>query len=103
MRSRRRPRRRARRRRSMSPAAGLSRGRAASLAHMSSGAAAYRKFQERGGVADLSARVKLALTGADRVRYLNGQVTSNVQKLAEGHTQPACVTTNRGKLCAEIM
>jgi len=52
---------------------------------------------------DLSSRVKLVLTGSDRVRYLNGQVTSNVQKLAAGQTQPACVTTAKGRLCAEVM
>jgi folate-binding protein YgfZ len=70
---------------------------------MSSMAPAYRDFQVRGGVVDLSRRVKLAFTGADRVRYLQGQVTSNVQKLASGQTQPACVTTSKGKLCAEVM
>jgi folate-binding protein YgfZ len=65
--------------------------------------AAYREFQWRDGVADLSDRVKLTLTGADRVRYLNGQVTANVLTLKPGETQPACVTTAKGKLCAEIM
>ena len=70
---------------------------------MSRPPAAYQEFQTRGGFADLSARVKLVLTGADRVRYLNGQVTSNVQKLAPGQTQPACVTTAKGRLCAEIL
>jgi folate-binding protein YgfZ len=54
-------------------------------------------------MADLSRRVKLFLSGADRVRYLNGQVTSNVSQLAPGHSQPACVTTAKGKLCAEVM
>lgn len=62
----------------------------------------YRRFLEVGGIADLSGRVKLRLTGADRVRYLNGQVTSNVQKLASGAAQPACVTTAKGRLCADI-
>jgi folate-binding protein YgfZ len=70
---------------------------------MSSPAERYREFLERGGVADLSDRVKLRLTGADRVRYLNGQVTSNVSALAADKTQPACVTTAKGKLCAEVM
>ncbi len=70
---------------------------------MSSSRAAYLSLQTRGGIADLSERLKLRLTGADRVRYLNGQVTSNVQKLALGHTQPACVTTAKGKLCADIL
>ena len=70
---------------------------------MSSLPAAYHELQTRGGLADLSARVEIVLTGADRVRYLNGQVTSNVQKLAVGQTQPACVTTAKGKLCAEVL
>lgn len=52
---------------------------------------------------DLSDRLKLSLTGADRVRYLHGQVTSNVKKLSEGETQRAGVTTSKGKLCAEIV
>ena len=62
----------------------------------------YRRFLEVGGIADLSDRVKLRLTGADRVRYLNGQVTANVQKLALGEARPACVTTAKGRLCADI-
>jgi folate-binding protein YgfZ len=70
---------------------------------MAAAADIYRDFGARGGVADLLARVKLVFTGADRVRYLNGQVTSNVQKLASGQSQPACVTTAKGRLCAEIM
>ena len=70
---------------------------------MSSLLAAYHELPVRGGLADLSDRVKLLLTGADRVRYLNGQVTSNVPKLAAGQTQPACVTTAKGRLCAEVL
>ena len=70
---------------------------------MSELAERYRRFLEVGGVADLSDRVKLRLTGADRVRYLNGQVTANVQKLTPGSAMPACVTTAKGKLCAEIV
>ena len=70
---------------------------------MSCSAAAYLALRERGGVADLSHRVKLFLSGKDRIRYLNGQVTSNVSQLAAGQTQPACVTTAKGKLCAEVV
>jgi tRNA-modifying protein YgfZ len=70
---------------------------------MTSLRAAYEQFQTRGGIADLSERVEIILTGADRVRYLNGQVTSNVTKLAAGQTQPACVPTAKGRLCAEIL
>ena len=70
---------------------------------MSRSAATWQALRECGGVADLSRRVKLFLTGTDRVRYLNGQVTSNVTQLAEGRTQPACVTTAKGRLCAEVV
>ena len=62
----------------------------------------YLDARRRGGVADLSERVKLRLTGADRVRYLNGQVTADVRKLGLGRSMPACVTTAKGRLCAEI-
>jgi folate-binding protein YgfZ len=70
---------------------------------MSCSAATWQALRERGGVADLSRRVKLFLSGQDRVRYLNGQVTSNVSQLAAGQTQPACVTTAKGRLCAEVL
>lgn len=66
-------------------------------------AATYRDFQARGGVVDLSGRAQLILTGPDRVRYLNGQVTSDVRKLPVGQTQPACVTTAKGKLCGDVI
>ena len=69
---------------------------------MSSAAEDWREFQRRGGVADLSDLVKLRLSGADRVRYLNGQVTADVRKLAPGRALPACVTTAKGRLCAEV-
>lgn len=65
--------------------------------------AEYRRYQASGGVADLSARTKLQFTGADRVRYLNGQVTANVSKLKPGEVLPACVTTAKGKLSAEVL
>jgi len=62
----------------------------------------YRDCRQRGAVVDLSGRTQLILTGPDRVRYLNGQVTSDVRKLRPGQTQMACVTTAKGKLCADI-
>ena len=62
----------------------------------------YRNFLEQGGIADFSDRVKLRLTGADRVRFLNGQVTANVRSLAPGEARPACVTTAKGRLCADV-
>src|SRR2546422_5274875 len=37
------------------------------------------------GVYDLGWRAKVAITGGDRVRWLNGMVTNNVRDLAVGH------------------
>jgi folate-binding protein YgfZ len=65
-------------------------------------ATSYREYRAQGGVVDLSDRTQLILTGPDRVRYLNGQVTSDVRKLRIGQTQMACVTTSKGKLCADV-
>ncbi|EDY17458.1 folate-binding protein YgfZ [Chthoniobacter flavus Ellin428] len=65
-------------------------------------AALYHDCLARGAV-DFSERAQLMLTGPDRVRYLNGQVTSDVRKLSPGQTQMACVTTAKGKLCADIV
>jgi tRNA-modifying protein YgfZ len=61
----------------------------------------YRALGQRGGIIDLNGRLILRFTGADRIRYLNGQVTANVQSLAINSTVPACVTTAKGKLCGE--
>ena len=70
---------------------------------MSVAADHYRQYRERGGVVDLSDRLKLRLTGGDRVRFLNGQVTANVTRLVAGQALPGCVTTAKGKLCGDVM
>ena len=62
----------------------------------------YGKIKSLGGIADLSARAQIHLTGADRVRYLNGQVSNDVHKLNPRHAMPACVMTAKGKMCADI-
>jgi folate-binding protein YgfZ len=62
----------------------------------------FREFIQRGGFAEIPHRFGLAIRGADRVRYLKGQITSSVPQPGAGETQAACVTTAKGKLCAEI-
>jgi folate-binding protein YgfZ len=47
---------------------------------------------------DLSDRVKLRLTGDDRVRFLNGQVTNDVRKANRNLSMPACVVNAKGRL-----
>ncbi len=53
-------------------------------------------------VFDLSDRVKLRLTGSDRVRFLNGQVTNDVRKANADLSLPACVLSAKGKMDALI-
>ena len=66
------------------------------------GAERYRVFQQHGGVVNLASRLKLLFTGADRLRYLNGQVTANLLTSPNPGVLPACVTTAKGKLCADV-
>ena len=61
-----------------------------------------RAFRERGGVVDLSRRLKLLFSGADRIRYINGQVTANVAAAKSPCVLPACVTSAKGRLCADV-
>jgi tRNA-modifying protein YgfZ len=49
---------------------------------------------------DLSGRFKLRVTGADRVRFLNGQMTNDVRKANPHLSMAACVLNAKGKLDA---
>jgi len=51
---------------------------------------------------DLSARAKLRVTGADRFRFLNGQITNDLRKVSETAAIEACVLNAKGKLNAHI-
>jgi len=51
---------------------------------------------------DLSDRAKLVLSGADALRFLNGQLTNDVAALAPAHVLYACALTVKGKLCADL-
>lgn len=62
----------------------------------------FEAIERRGGCADLSTRAKFRLTGEDRVRYLNGQVTHDVRKATKGAALHACVTNAKGRIEAEV-
>lgn len=62
----------------------------------------YSQIAQEGAIVDLSQRTQLRLRGADRVRYLNGQVTNDVRKLKADRALYACVTTAKGKLFADV-
>jgi len=54
------------------------------------------------GVIDLSFRSRICLTGADRVRFLHGQVTNDVKKLGVGEGCYAAITTAKGKMESDL-
>ena len=51
---------------------------------------------------DLSSRTKLRLTGADRLRFLNGQITNDVRKATGSVGIEACVLSAKGKMNAHV-
>ena len=62
----------------------------------------YALMAARGGGVDLSARAKFLLTGGDRIRYLNGQVTNDVRLATKDATLHACVTNAKGRIEGDI-
>lgn len=62
----------------------------------------HAAVRERGGFFQLSGQTILRLTGLDRVRYLNGQVSNDVRKLGDAATLSACVMNAKGRLCAHV-
>ena len=51
---------------------------------------------------DLSDRAKFNITGKDRVRFLNGQLTNDILSLRPGSAICACALSAKGKLCADL-
>ena len=54
------------------------------------------------GFYDLSSRIKIALTGGDRVRWLNGMVTNNIRDLAPGHGIYAFLLNPQGHILGDL-
>jgi folate-binding protein YgfZ len=54
------------------------------------------------GLYNLSWRAKIAVTGGDRVRWLNGMVTNNVRDLAPGHGVYAFLLNAQGHIQADL-
>jgi folate-binding protein YgfZ len=51
---------------------------------------------------DLTDRAKFNVTGKDRARFLNGQLTNDILSLRPGSAICACALTAKGKLCADL-
>jgi len=64
--------------------------------------AEYGALRQTGVVLDLSFRSRLCVTGADRVRFLHGQVTNDVQRLKMGEGCYAALITAKGRIQSDL-
>ena len=64
--------------------------------------AEHTALRETAGVLDLSFRSRLCLTGADRGRFLHGQVTNDVKRLRPGEGCYAALVTAKGKMQSDL-
>jgi folate-binding protein YgfZ len=64
--------------------------------------AEHAALRETAGVIDLSFRSRICLAGADRVRFLHGQVTNDVKKLRTGEGCYTAITTAKGKMESDL-
>ncbi|CAN5811151.1 folate-binding protein YgfZ [soil metagenome] len=69
---------------------------------MAADPARLRQFREEGGCFELAPRTVIRVGGADRLRYLNGQMSNDLRKLKAGEAMDALVLTAKGKLCAVV-
>jgi folate-binding protein YgfZ len=65
-------------------------------------AAEYAALREGAGVLDLSFRGRTCVTGADRARFLHGQVTNDVTGLKPGGGTYAALITAKGKMQSDL-
>src|SRR3954469_14084048 len=64
--------------------------------------AEHAALRTNAGVLDLSFRGRICLTGADRVRFLHGQVTNDVKRLGPGQGCYAALVTAKGKMQSDL-
>ncbi len=64
--------------------------------------AEHAALRQTAGVLDLSFRSRLCLTGADRVRFLHGQITNDVKRLRPGEGCYAALVTAKGKMQSDL-
>lgn len=69
---------------------------------MSSEAGRLRQLRHEGGFFPLPDRALIRVTGADRLRYLNGQLSNDLKRLSPGRAMRALALTAKGKLCAVV-
>ena len=62
----------------------------------------YQALNQRAVFADLSFRGRLCLTGVDRVRFLHGQVTNDIKRLAPGTGCYAALVSAKGRMESDL-
>ena len=72
------------------------------VAHYGDVLAEHAALRERAGVLDLSFRSRICLTGTDRVRFLHGQVTNDVNRLRVGEGCYAALITAKGRIQSDL-
>src|SRR5580765_2424469 len=72
------------------------------VAHYGDPLAEYAAMRVAAGLLDLSLRSRLCLTGTDRQKFLNGQVTNNVKDLKVGEGCYAALVNAKGKLQSDL-
>lgn len=75
---------------------------AASAACFSDPQSEFEMIRHDCGVYDLGFRQKIALTGADRQRWLNGMVTNNIRDLAIGRGVYAFLLNPQGRILGDL-
>ncbi|MDB6039725.1 MAG: Folate-dependent protein for Fe/S cluster synthesis/repair in oxidative stress, partial [Verrucomicrobiales bacterium] len=64
--------------------------------------AEYQAVRDTAGIFDLNFRSRICLLGADRQKFLNGQVTNNVKDLKPGEGCYAALITAKGKMQSDL-
>src|ERR1700733_11157304 len=75
---------------------------AATAARFGDPQAEFARLRSGCGVYDLGFRAKISLTGADRVRWLNGMVTNNIRDLAADHGVYAFLLNPQGHILGDL-
>src|SRR6266540_439692 len=72
------------------------------VGHYGDPLAEHASLRDAAGVLDLSFRSRLCLLGADRQKFLNGQVTNNVKDLKTGEGCYAALVNAKGKMQSDL-
>src|SRR5258705_12294532 len=70
--------------------------------HYGAPLAEHAALRDAAGLLDLSFRSRLCLTGTDRQKFLNGQVTNNVNALKVGEGCYAALVNAKGRIQSDL-